>query len=204
MMPVVLLTWFVSVVFAQGPALADPPATTLLHDVEVRVDGLLRLTERVTWTVRIDDPEACAFGVAAPAGLDGASDQDAVVLEDLLVVPATLPPGTVLKLRGQRSASPQLPHSGVLVGVPGVPAERTRLTVVTPRTSDLSVWADERGLSSLTEPDVREVTVEWGPHDGGQPSLASYSTFASWSEAGRVWRGVVESRIGAGRDLGKT
>ncbi len=204
MKALLLVTWLGSVASAQAPLLDVPPATTLLHDVEVRVDGLLRLTERVTWTVRIDDPEACAFGVAAPAGLDGASDQDAVVLEDLLVVPSSLPPGTVLTLRGQRSATPQMPHSGVLVGVPGVAAERTRLTVVTPLTADLSVWADERARSTSTQREVRQAVFEWGPHDGERPSLASYSTFSDWVEAGRVFRGVVESRIGPGRDLGKS
>ncbi|MEN0062709.1 MAG: hypothetical protein AAGA48_11200 [Myxococcota bacterium] len=203
MMLGLLAVWFGGFVVLANPEGSDAPATTLLHDVEVRVDGLLRLTERVVWTVRIDDPEACAAGVAAPAGLSGATDRGAVILDDLLVIPDALPAGTVLTLRGQRSASPRLPHSGLLVGVPGVPAAQTRLSVTTPSNTELSVWADERAVGSFVNPDVHEMVFEWGPHSGEQPSLASYSTFASWGEAGRVYRSLVEAKVGPGRELGK-
>jgi len=40
-----------------GAAIASaPPTTALSHDVEVHIDGLLRLTERLIWTVRTDGP----------------------------------------------------------------------------------------------------------------------------------------------------
>ena len=83
---------------AQQAAEVAPPATVISHTLDVTVDSGGRLRETQTWMVRIDDPAACEAGLQGPPGLSGAMDGDAIVLDDLLIVPSDIEKGTILTL----------------------------------------------------------------------------------------------------------
>lgn len=178
-----------------GPIAHAAPATVLSHDVSVSVDGGRQLTERITWTVRIDDPEACAAGLIAPAGLDGATDGGAMVLEDVLIVPPDAATGSTYTLsatrRGDRGG-----HSGFLATAPDLPVETASLTVSAPGWTPLTVWADPGATSDYAiSSSRRTVTMAWEgvPDDGG--ARAAWSTFADWNEAADATIDRITSRM---------
>lgn len=184
------------------PPTADAPATVLSHEVSIVLSGANRLTEQVTWRVRIDDPAACAAGLLTPTGLDGAADGGALVLEDLLVIPPGTEPGATFTL----SASHQAwggPHAGLLVGAPDLPTLDTRLTVRAPASTVLTVWADPRGIRGYdNRAGARTVSVRWDPTDSGALAQAAWSTHLDWDRAGQRLQRSIEALLAEPSALG--
>jgi hypothetical protein len=186
-------------------AYAGPPATVVEHRIEVLVDAGQRLVETQTWTVRVDDPAALSAGVLAPPGLDGASDRGAVVLEDLLLVPADSPPGTVYTL-SQRRTVHRGPHSGLFVTAPELPIEHAEIVVDAPVGTPLGVWADPSATPTWSSRGTRRVTMAWDDIVPGDRGNAAWSTHPDWltAGAGTVERveGLLADRVALGRDIG--
>ena len=178
------------------------PATVLSHEVSIALESR-RLTEQITWTVRIDDPAACEAGLLTPTGLDGARDGGAMVLEDLLVIPPETAPGATFTLTARRQAWGGL-HAGLLVGAPDLPTLDTRLTVVAPEHLVLTVWADPHGIPDYTRrAGSRTISVRWDPTDSGALAQAAWSTHLGWDEAGRQLQRSIEAAIAPPRALGE-
>jgi len=185
-----------------GPALAAP-ATVLEHRVSVTIDGSKRLDERVTWVVRIDDPAACAAGVPAPPGLDGASDQGALVLEDLFVIPPQTTAGATFTLRGRQRGG-RGSHSGLVVGSQDLPVQQASLVVSAPSWVPLTVWADPDAQPSADG--AHRVRMSWTEVPAGQLHQAVWSTHEGWDAAANSVTGALVRKLGdkgtLGRDLG--
>ncbi len=186
-----------------SPAAIAAPATVLQHDVSVTVDGGRRLTERITWVVRIDEPEACVAGLLAPAGLDGAADGGAMVLEDVFVVPPDVAAGDTFTLemthKGGRGS-----HSGWLQSAPDLPVEEASLKVSAPGWVPLTVWADP---GATPDYDIRSsrrtVTMQWRDVAEGEVSRAAWSTYADWEEASAATIRSVDKRMASKNELGR-
>ena len=182
---------------------AAAPATVLEHHVEVSVDSGRRLKQSVTWTVRIDDPAACAAGVLAPPGLDGAADGEAMVLEDVLIVPPTAASGDTFTLTMERRDG-RGSHSGWMESAPELPVDLTTLTVSAPGWVPLTVWADPRGtpdyaISSRT----RKVTMTWRDLEEGEAAQAAWSTYERWDDAGADLVADLDGKLASKPDLGR-
>jgi hypothetical protein len=179
------------------------PATVLSHEVSVTIDGGRRLTEKVVWTVRVDDPAACAAGLIAPAGLDGAVDGGAMVLEDVLVVPPDAAAGDTFTLSATRKGG-RGSHSGWLQSAPDLPVEQASLTVSAPGWVPLTVWADP---GATPDYDIRSsrrtVTMTWRDVEAGERSRAAWSTFADWEEAAGATVASIDRRMASKNDLGR-
>jgi len=186
-------------------AYAGPPATVVEHRIEVVVDSGLRLSETQTWTVRVDDPTALAAGVLAPPGLDGAADRGAVVLEDLLLVPADTPPGTVYTLSQQRTEG-RGAHSGLFVTAPELPVDHAEIVVEAPTGTPLGVWADPSATPTWSSRSARRVTMAWDDLVPGDRGNAAWSTHTDWiaASAGTVEsvERLLASQVELGRDIG--
>jgi tetratricopeptide (TPR) repeat protein len=180
----------------------QPVATVLDHRVVVTIDGVKRLTESVTWTVRIDDPQRCSAGVLAPPGLDGASDGGAQVLEDLLVVPEGTAAGTTFTLKGTRPG-PSGAHSGLFYTAPELPTQHAMLTVSAPSWVPLTLWADPAAVPTYDPRSTRTVSMEWTDLPGGSLGQAVWGTWADWLEPSERLVELVNSKLADKVSLGQ-
>jgi tetratricopeptide (TPR) repeat protein len=179
-----------------------PVATVLDHRVDVTIDSVKRLTEDVTWTVRIDDPQRCSAGVLAPPGLDGASDAGAQVLEDLLVVPEGTAAGTTFTLKGSRTAAAGA-HSGLFYTAPELPTEHAKLTLSAPSWVPLTLWADPAAVPTYDPRATRTVSMEWTAVQGGALGQALWGTWADWPEASARLLARVDPKLADKLSLGQ-
>ena len=197
-----MITTALTLLLALDPAHAAAPATVLDHKVEITVDSGRRLRESVTWTVRIDDPAACAAGVLAPAGLDGAVDGEAMVLEDVLIVPPTAAVGDTFTLkvsrRGDRGS-----HSGWLQSAPELPVEQATLVVAAPGWVPLTVWADPGATPDYAIGGTRKVTMTWRDLEAGDAAQAAWSTYEQWDDAGADLLGGLDRKLASKIELGR-
>jgi hypothetical protein len=191
-------------ILISGAFAAGSPATVVEHRIEVVVDAGQRLVETQTWAVRVDDPAALAAGVLAPPGLDGAGDRGAMVLEDLLVVPADTPAGTVYTLTARRTAG-RGAHSGLFVTAPELPVEHAEIVVDAPMGTPLGVWADPSADAIWASRQTRRVAMQWNDIVPGDRGHAAWSTYPDWLTAGEGTTQKVEhklaDRVALGRDL---
>jgi len=190
-------------VFIALPAWGAPPATVLEHRVDVEVDYARRLEETVTWTVRVDDPAQVAAGVLAPAGLDGAADGGAMVLEDVLVLPPDVASGDTFTLSATRRGGKGA-HSGWLESAPDLPSELTTLTVESPGWVPLTVWADpgatpDYDISRRT----RRVTMTWRDLPSDEVAQAAWSTYERWDDAGDDLLADLDDKLADKNQLGR-
>ncbi len=186
----------------QSWAWAGHPATVLDHRVEVRIDTSQRLTESVTWVVRIDDPAACAAGLLTPPGLAGASDSGAMVLEDVLVIPGDTPASTTFTLTSTQRL-PRGGHSGEMVSAPDLPVQGASLSVVAPARTPLTVWADPKAVPEHTVGRSRQVTMSWSDLAAGGTLEATWSTFTDWNDAADDLEQVVADKLADKNSLGR-
>lgn len=180
----------------------DAPATVLEHRLEVAVDYGKRLSTKQTWTVRIDDPAACAAGLLAPSGLDGAVDGEALVLEDLLIVPATAQAGDVYTLVVS-SRDGRGYHSGVFSTAPDLPVEKATVVIKTPKNSPLTVWADPKGDPNWSTRSGKSATIEWTSVPRDDPARVVWSTWSDWMAAGKELDRIVDSRMASKTAMGR-
>ncbi|MEZ4323326.1 MAG: hypothetical protein R3F61_38030 [Myxococcota bacterium] len=195
---VVLALVLPSALAAEGGA----PATVLEHKLDIRIDAGRRLTSSQTWTVRIDDPAACAAGLIAPTGLDGAVDGEALVLEDLLIVPATAQAGDTYTLsattRGDRGF-----HSGVFSTAPDLPVESATVQVSAPGNMPLTVWADPKGDPNWSTRSGRSATITWVDVPADDPARVVWSTWDDWLAAGAELDATVDKRMASKNEMGR-
>ncbi|MCB9674110.1 MAG: hypothetical protein H6737_03285 [Alphaproteobacteria bacterium] len=184
------------------PAFADAPATVLEHKVQVRVDAGRRLTSNQTWVVRIDDPAGCAAGLIAPSGLDGAVDGEALVLEDLLIVPATAQKGDVFTLTATTQA-PRGFHSGVFSTAPDLPVEKAEVQIAAPATSDLTFWADPKGDPNWNTRSGKTATITWQNVPPEDPARVVWSTWGDWQAAGDELEKAVDTKMASKNEMGR-
>ncbi|MEQ1506449.1 MAG: hypothetical protein ABMB14_29750, partial [Myxococcota bacterium] len=170
---------------SEGDVDAPPPATVLDHRVVATIDAAQQLTETVTWTVRIDDPAACSAGLVAPPGLDGANDDGARVLDDLLVIPPSTPVGATFTLE-QTHAATGAAQSGVFQSAPDLPTRHASLVVEVPSTTPLTVWADPSSTPRYDTRRARRVEASWSDVAPGAVAEAAWSTWRSWADAGAI------------------
>jgi tetratricopeptide (TPR) repeat protein len=176
------------------------PATVLEHHLVVDIDRRGAATTRVEWTVRIDDPAACAAGLYAPAGLEGATDAGARVLGDLLVVPADVAAGAVFSLVSVKTSTAP-GYSGVFATAPDLPVTRASVRITAVPRVPLSVWTDPDANPQYGP--NRAATVSWTdlPEDGG--ARLAWSTWPDWSAAGGAFAADHSVRLGSRADLGR-
>jgi len=177
-------------------------ATVLEHQVDIAIDGALRRIDTVTWTVRIDDPEACQAGLVAPRELDGASDGGAQVLEDVLLIPPATAPGTVFTLK-QRTDHGKGRHSGVFLTAPELPVTEARVAVSAPSWVPLHVWSDAGGHPEVDRRRGQRVTVGWDAIEAGGEGQLVWSTWPDWMDAGAAVSEHVDARIATKNQLGR-
>lgn len=185
-------------------ALAGAPATVLDHRLDVRVDYGQRLTSTQTWTVRIDDPDACVAGLLAPPGMDGAMDGGALIVQDLLIVPQGTEPGDTFTLVATRRAGRDR-HSGIFQSAPELPIEHVEVSVGAQGSQPLTVWADPSGDPVWSSRRGRSAVVTWDDVPAGETAHLVWSTWDDWLDAGQDLERTV-SRLQAtkaelGRDL---
>lgn len=183
-------------------ALAAAPATVLDHQLDVRVDWGRRLQTTQTWTVRIDDPEACVAGLLAPPGLDGAVDGGALVVQDLLIVPQGTVAGDTFTLiatsRGDRGS-----HSGIFESAPELPVERVEVRVTSQGRQPLTVWADPAGDPVWSTRSGKSATVTWEQVPAGAPAQLIWSTWSDWLAAGEALESLVSEKQATRGQLGR-
>ncbi len=188
------------VAHAQEVGTAAAAATVVSHVLTVAIDGSGRLTERQTWTVRVDDPAAAEAGIPGPPGLSGASDGDAIVLDDLLIVPADAEPGTIYTLVSERKQR-KGPYSGVFRAAPDLAIEQMRVEVTAPSWIPLTIWADDGSKPDFKRSRNRNVHYTWdAPAAGGSQLL--WTTWKDWVEAGAAVEADVDSRVASKNQLG--
>ncbi len=178
------------------------PASVLDHRVETTISASRSATTKVTWSVRIDDPEACSAGLVGPAGLDGASSKGATILEETVVFPAGIVAGEVFTFTRTRSGTLD---SGLVLSAPGLPTEHLRVSIQTPSNLPLTVWADPGAHPTWSSKSGRAVTLAWDTVPEDSPAQVVWSTLPDWFDAGermaaRVAK-LVTSKDGLGRDL---
>lgn len=176
------------------------PATVLDDRLDVVVERT-RQTARRTWRVRIDDPGAVRAGLTAPSGLDGATDQGARILGDLLVVPDGTAPGTVFAFTSTRVGDGAA-HSGVFATAPDLPVIHAEVSVRAPAGAPLSVWTDPLAEIVYTRADGAGVRAVWDGIQSGDGELV-YSTWGDWFAAGQALQGVVAPKLGTAEELGR-
>lgn len=189
-------------VFLSSAAVAAPPATVLDHAVVVTVDRQRRLTEKVTWVVRIDDPAACTAGLLTPPGLDGATADGAQVLEDLLVVPPTTAAGATFSLTATHTGATGA-HSGVFYTAPDLHTDKATLTVEAPLTEPLTVWTDPGAAPEYDVGLVRRITIRWTDVTEAEVAQAAWSSWKDWFEAGKAVETAVSTRLASREALGR-
>jgi len=177
------------------------PATTLNHRVEVTVGADRWITTAVTWVVRIDDPAACAAGVVGPPGLTGARDGQAVVLDDLLTLPADIQAGTTLTL--QQTTVDQR-RSDQVLGAPGLPVEAMTVLLRAPPDAPLSIWADPTASHSWSTRGGRVVSLAWSGIPEGTDAQLVWSLDAEWQAAARPTSDAVGRQLVGREALGRT
>ncbi len=180
---------------------ADAPATVLDHSLDVRIDWGRRLTATQTWTVQIDDPAACAAGLFAPTGLSGAMDGDALVLEDLLIVPATAKKGDVYTLT-QTTKGGRGFHSGIFSSAPDLPVEKASVTISAKSNSELTVWADPKGDPDWSDRGPK-ATVTWTDIPAHDPARVVWSIWPDWLQAGEQLEKTVDAKMATKNQLGR-
>lgn len=187
---------------AESHAIARVPATVLEHRETVVVDGARRLTRSITWTVRVEDPDACAAGLHAPAGLDGASASGATVLEDLLIFPPQVQAGDTFTLKATVRGDPG-GQSGVFTTAPDLPTETAVLQVQAASWLPLHVWFDPGGAPEFGTRGGRSVTVTWTDLSSRAGAHAVWSTWRDWLEPGEELRRLVDARLASKDALGR-
>jgi hypothetical protein len=187
-----------------APAHAAPgaaPATVLDHTLDVQIDWGRRLSSTQTWTVRIDDPAACAAGLFAPTGLSGAMDGDALVLEDLLIVPATAQKGDVYTLTQTTRLDGGF-HSGIFSSAPDLPVEKAKVTISAKSNAQLTVWADPKG-----DPDWSDrgptASITWVDVPADDPARVVWSIWPDWLKAGEEIERAVDAKMANKNQLGR-
>jgi len=209
-LPLVLALSLSPLALAPAPALAadavapvDRPApiTVLEHRLDVRLDRAGQLETTQTWKVRVDRPDAVSAGVVGPPGLDGARDGGAMMLRNLLIVPADTAPGTVFTLT-QTQSQRKGPFSGEFYTAPGFPAALVEVHLEAPTWVPLSFWSDEDGTSEFDTGKVRTITTRWTGRDANTPARFAWSTWTDWLEAGAALDKVVDARIALRTQLG--
>lgn len=173
------------------------PATVLDDRLEVVIDGGGHLREKRTWTVRIDDPAAVSAGLAAPIGLEGASDRDARVLGGYLLLPSSVAAGDTYTLVGTRAVA-RGPYSGAFVTVPDLPVVRAEVTLKAPSNVPLSVWTGGDGHASYSRSGGRSVRVTWEDAPGNAELV--WSTWKDWLAAGERLKGQVQPLLAPSRE----
>lgn len=193
----------IQILFPELAAFASvPPATVLDHVVSVEIDGSRRLTETVSWTVRIDDPAACVAGLVAPHGLDGASDQGARVLEELLIVPPDTAAGATFALTATHTA-PAGSHSGVFTSAPELPTVHALVTVDVPSYVPLTVWADPAATPTFDARRSRHVVLEWKDLGADRLAQAAWSSWTNWLDAAKTVGATVDAKMTDRTTLGR-
>lgn len=187
-----------------APAFAkDAPATVLRHEVVVTVDAAHRATTAVTWEVRIDDPAACAAGLIAPDGLDGATDGSATVLEDTLVIGPDTAAGTVFTLSAKHTTRHAGGQSGGFLTAPDLPVKAARLQLKVASSEPLHAWHDPTAVPDLGAAGVRSLDLRWTDVPPEAPAQAVWSTWPDWMAAGGGIAEQVDERIGDKKALGR-
>lgn len=189
------------VTFALFDVLAAP-ATVLDHTLDVSVDYRRRLSMSQTWTVRIDDPEACVAGLPAPPGLDGATDGGAIVLEDLFVVPPDVQAGTTYTLTASIDEGAGS-HSGVFASAVGLPVDHARVTIKGPSRQPLTVWADAGADAIWSTSRGKSAELEWNSVPEGRTANAVFSTWQDWTTAGVALERAVDDALADKSELGR-
>lgn len=182
---------------------ADAPATVLRHEVLVTVDAARKATTTVTWEVRIDDPAACAAGLIAPEGLDGAADGSATVLEDTLVIGPDTPAGTVVTLTARHTSDHAGGQSGGFLVAPDLPVQQARLQLKIPAGEQLHAWHDPTAVPDLGPSGVRSLTLTWSNLAPGAAAQAVWSTWPDWMAAGEGVADAVDAQVGDKKALGR-
>lgn len=178
------------------------PATVLDHTLDVRLDYGRRLSSTQTWTVRIDEPEACVAGLLTPPGLDGAVDGGAMVLENLLIIPGDAVAGDVFTLTSS-SRGPRGRHSGVFETAPDLPVKAAKVTVTALGSQPLTVWADPLGDPIWSTRGGKKTIVTWDDLESGQAASVVWSTWSDWLEAGEALASTVDGKLATKRELGR-
>lgn len=178
------------------------PATVLDHRLDVKVDWSRRLTETQVWTVRIDEPDACVAGLVAPPGLDGATDGEALVLEELLIVPSSAVAGDTYTFTVTRKVDAG-EHSGVFSTAPDLPMQHAEVNILVQGRQGLTVWADPKGDPLWSTRNGKSASVRWDDLPAGDPTRAVYSTWPDWSGAGEEMERAVDARMADKQQLGR-
>jgi hypothetical protein len=187
------MMWFILTTMAFGA-----PATVLEHRVDVRIDSQSTSTTTTTWIVRVDDPTACAAGLLAPAGLDGATANGALVLEDLVLFPGDTTAGTVFELVSRERLGAKA-HSGELLTAPDLPVELASLTVKVPSWMPLAVWGDAEAHAEYATSPTRTATLRWtNPHH----AQAAYTTWTGWDQVHERIEQIYEKNKASPGELG--
>lgn len=187
---------------AEVDASAPAPARVLEHTLEVTFDAGGRLSTRQTWRLRIEDPAACAMGLVAPPGLEGATDRGARVKGDLLLLPTEVAPGDVFTLIATSNA-PKGPAAGVFAGAPGLPVDRSEVRFRAPQWVPLGVQADLTAVPTIQGTSTRTATWSWEPRDAHTPASLVWSTWPDWLEAGARMEEAVTARVATRNQLGR-
>ncbi|MGK0345104.1 MAG: hypothetical protein ACI855_001168, partial [Myxococcota bacterium] len=178
---------------------AAAPVTVTEHTLDVRLDRSGLGTAQQTWTVRIDDPAACAAGVLAPPGLHGAEDGEARVLQSVLLIPDNAIEGSTYTLTSRRRVSRW--DSGVFALAPDALTESATLTVQSSGRSAPLVWADDDALLSISSsPNAKTVTTQWRYAESG---TALWSTETSWASLGERLESQVSEKLASRAELGR-
>lgn len=176
------------------------PATVLQHDVSYSVDRRGVVSSTIDWTVRIDDPSACAAGLQAPPGLHGATGGNAKVYNDLLLLPADTEPGEVFKLHSTQKGG-SWSQSGYFRSQENVAVASASVTVEVAKGWPLHTWHDELATVEAVSP--THVEVRWTDIPEGHVAEFAWSAHQDWSDAGRALGSVTESRFGDREALGQ-
>ncbi|MBT3218403.1 MAG: hypothetical protein HN348_04875, partial [Proteobacteria bacterium] len=177
-----------------------PPATVLEHELELTLEEN-RERQSQTWTIRIEDPEACAAGIIAPQGLDGATDKGALVIENVLAFPIDVAEGDVFSLTSTVTTVGG-PFSGELLTAPNLPVVEATLKVVSK--VETSLWADDKATVDCQEEKSRRFTTfAWHNLAETSQAQAAWTTFASWDEATADTNARVRAKLAQRADLGQ-
>lgn len=189
------------VTFALFDVLAAP-ATVLDHTLDVTVDYRRRLSMSQTWTVRIDDPDACIAGLPAPPGMDGATADGSVILEDLFILPENVQSGDTFTLEANVS-EPAGSHSGVFSSAEGLPLEHARVTIKGPSRQPLTVWADPGADPIWSTLRGKSAELEWTHVPETEGANAVFSTWQDWATAGVALDESVDAKMANKSELGR-
>lgn len=175
------------------------PVTVTEHTLDVELDRRGLGTAAQSWTVRVDDPVACAAGVLAPPGLDGAEDGGARILEAVLLVPDNAVEGSTYTLTSTRRVAHL--DSGLFELAPETLTESAVVTVRASTQMVPLVWADDGSTrtSSRSRSTVTS-TIRWQYAESGE---ALWSTASDWTQPGTQQQADVSEKLASRAQMGR-